>query len=176
MCFYQSPRSAFDIATQVAAITHSHPTAYLSAGAYCALLAYIMQECSLESAVSMTQNLLSRFAASSEVSDAISSATTLASVGYPSRTKVQSFGSGQVASDALAIALYCTLCYPDDLNKAIALASNHSGISDTTAALCGAFVGARLGKVDGLQSMYDQVEGIDIVSRLTLDLVSNFAH
>ena len=74
-------------------------------------------------------------------------------------------GGGWTGEKALAIALFCALSFPDDLRAGVLAAVNHGGDSDTTGAIAGNILGARLGKgaiprewVAGLD-MADLVEG-----------------
>jgi len=54
-------------------------------------------------------------------------------------------GEGWIAEEALAISLACALAYPEDWSSAVLLAVNHGGDSDSTGAITGALLGARLG-------------------------------
>lgn len=141
LCFSTSPRSAFDIGTQVAAITNSHPTAYLSAGALCAVLSYIMHGTPLETAINATVNLLGRFAGSDGTSESMKLAVSLYKQGKPSMVLMKQLGKGVYANESLAIALYSALHYPNDFMRALQLATNHSGDSSCTGAICGCLYG-----------------------------------
>ena len=59
-------------------------------------------------------------------------------------------GGGWVGEEALAIAIYCCLKYPDDIRKMLIAAVNHSGDSDSTGAVAGNILGAYLG-MDAIQ-------------------------
>jgi ADP-ribosylglycohydrolase len=58
---------------------------------------------------------------------------------------VESLGAGWVATEALAIALYCTLA-TRSFEEAVILAVNHSGDSDSTGALAGSLAGTLYGE------------------------------
>ncbi|MBR2647063.1 MAG: ADP-ribosylglycohydrolase family protein [Clostridia bacterium] len=58
---------------------------------------------------------------------------------------IRELGQGWVAEETLAIALYCAFRYEDDFEKGIIAAANHSGDSDSTAAVTGNILGAYLG-------------------------------
>ena len=59
-------------------------------------------------------------------------------------------GEGWVAEEALVIAIYCCLRYPDDFSKCLIVSVNHKGDSDSTGAIAGNIIGAYLG--------YDEIE------------------
>ena len=79
-----------------------------------------------------------------------------------------------MGEEALAIAVYCALRHPDDLPACLRAAVNHSGDSDSTGAIAGNILGARLGSgalprewIDPL----DVLEGIELMA-LQLDAVA----
>ena len=55
------------------------------------------------------------------------------------------FGEGWIATEALAIALFCVARHLHDFNACIKAAVNHSGESDSTGAIAGTILGAILG-------------------------------
>lgn len=54
-------------------------------------------------------------------------------------------GEGWTGDEAVGLALYCVMRYPDDYRKAIWRAANFDGDSDSVACITGAIMGARLG-------------------------------
>jgi len=50
-----------------------------------------------------------------------------------------------VAEEALAIAIYCALSYPNNFRKSVLLTINHSSDSGNTGAITGNILGALLG-------------------------------
>ena len=79
-------------------------------------------------------------------------------------------GEGWVAEETLAIAVYCALKYPDDFEKGVIAAVNHSGDSDSTAAVTGNILGASLG-VDAIPQKYlDKLELKDVILEIAEDL------
>lgn len=61
--------------------------------------------------------------------------------------------SGWVAEEALVISLYCAIVCQDDFDKAIVLAVNHSGDSDSTGAITGNIQGG-VDSIYGCRSVY----------------------
>jgi len=55
-------------------------------------------------------------------------------------------GGGWVGEEALGISLYCCLKAKDDFLKALHLAVNHSGDSDSTGSITGNILGAMYGE------------------------------
>lgn len=54
-------------------------------------------------------------------------------------------GEGWVGDEALAIAVYCVLKFPDDMEECLSAAVSHGGDSDSTGAIAGNIAGAWLG-------------------------------
>ncbi len=54
-------------------------------------------------------------------------------------------GGGWVAEETVAIAIYCSLVYFDNFEKAMIASVNHSGDSDSTGAVTGNILGAAIG-------------------------------
>jgi ADP-ribosylglycohydrolase len=84
--------------------------------------------------------------------------------------RVESLGAGWVAEEALAIAVYCALAHPGDLRAALVLAANHSGDSDSTAAICGNLLGAALGEEALPEDWLRELEGRETIETLADDL------
>ena len=58
---------------------------------------------------------------------------------------IHKLGEGWTGDEALAIAVFCALRHCDDFEAAIVAAVNHGGDSDSTGAICGNILGAKLG-------------------------------
>jgi ADP-ribosylglycohydrolase len=54
-------------------------------------------------------------------------------------------GEGWVAEEAVALALFCTIRYPDDYTNGVRRGANLTGDSDSVASIAGGILGARLG-------------------------------
>ena len=146
LIFYYDPSKAFDVGCQVAAITHSHPTGYISAGAYAAMIAYITRGFTVEQAVCSVLKLLEEVSGGEETYKLLHKAVEYYRLGNPSLEKLSTLGQGFLAEEALAIAVYAALCYSENLKKAVIFAVNHDGDSDSTGSICGSLLGTYLGK------------------------------
>lgn len=58
---------------------------------------------------------------------------------------LQHIGSGWIGEEAVALALFCCLKYPDNYVAAVRLGANIQGDSDSVACIAGGIMGARLG-------------------------------
>lgn len=137
----------FTAGCEIAAITHGHPTGFLSAG----FLALAIREAAagtpIRDACQEGLEELGRHPAHEECQAAIEHAVSLSAEkrGGAAPEDVESLGAGWVAEEALAIALFCALAAPD-FESALRLAVNHGGDSDSTSAITGNLLGASLGE------------------------------
>ena len=82
---------------------------------------------------------------------------------------------GWTAEDALAIACCAALC-ATDFTDGIRLAANHSGDSDSTAAITGNILGAHLGAPALPQSWLQQLELATVIDQIATDAITEFIH
>lgn len=83
---------------------------------------------------------------------------------------IRALGEGWVAEETLAIAIYCALKYETDFNRALIAAVNHDGDSDSTGAVTGNLLGARLG-LSGIPANYlEYLELKPVILELADDL------
>ncbi|MFF4195109.1 ADP-ribosylglycohydrolase family protein [Nonomuraea sp. NPDC001831] len=162
--------AAFELAAVCAQITHGHPTGYLAAGAFAAIVARVMAGEPLEAAVGHALGLLGGRPGHEETSGALRAALDLAASGPPSAEQVETLGGAWVAEEALAIGVYCALAEPSP-ERALLLSVNHSGDSDSTGSVCGNLVGALRG-ADALPPAWvTPLEGRETIERLAAALL-----
>lgn len=86
---------------------------------------------------------------------------------------IRKLGQGWVAEETLAIAIYCSLKYSDDFDKALIASVNHSGDSDSTGAVTGNIVGAYLGLKGIPQKYLDNLELKEVICEIADDLYND---
>lgn len=141
---HNEPEIAFRIGCEIAALTHGHPTGYLSAGALAAIIAELVNGKTIIDSISTTIRILKTYEAHEETLQAINNACELAFSNEEVPCAIKSLGEGWVAEEALAIALYSALKTPD-IREGLILAVNHDGDSDSTGSICGNIMGAAYG-------------------------------
>ncbi|SDK85562.1 ADP-ribosylglycohydrolase [Nonomuraea maritima] len=165
------PEEAFELSAACAQITHGHPTGYLAAGAFAAIVAYLMSGEALEPSVRRSMDLLAARPAHEETTAALDAALELAASGTPSAERVESLGGAWIAEEALAIGVYCALAEPD-VERALLLSVNHSGDSDSTGSVCGNLLGAWHGAAALPAPWLRPLEGRETIERLATELCS----
>ncbi len=154
---YESPQDAFRLGTELAALTHGHPTGALTDGA------------PLREALTAAKSLLGAEPGHEEALRAIEMAEELADSGLSHEEAIARLGQGWIAEEALAISIYCALV-ARNFKHGVILAVNHDGDSDST----GAIVGNLLGAMHGVKAIpaewLDQLELRDVITELAEDL------
>ncbi|HEY8457381.1 MAG TPA: ADP-ribosylglycohydrolase family protein [Actinopolymorphaceae bacterium] len=172
-----TPKGCFDFAIACAVHTHGHPTGYLAAGAFAAIVHRLVAGSDLRNAVEETLDLLRSYDKHEETTAALQAAFELADRQQrPTPEAVETLGGGWVAEEALAIGVYAALAYrePADTRKALLLAVNHSGDSDSTGSVCGNLLGAWHGETALPADWVAEVEGRGTILELADDFAMEF--
>jgi ADP-ribosyl-[dinitrogen reductase] hydrolase len=167
-------RDPFRLGCEVAAITHSHPSGYLAAGFLAALVAALVDGAGLEEAIAGARAELRRYEGHEECLAAVDEALRLAREAAPVAESVARLGQGWVAEEALAISLFCATA-AEGFEEAVALAVNHDGDSDSTGAITGTILGARLGQEAIPPRWLEPLELRTEIEEVALDLHRHFA-
>jgi ADP-ribosylglycohydrolase len=163
--------NAFELGMDSAALTHGHPSGYLSAGALSYLIALLIEEGEMYQAVEATLEKLATFDNHQECSQKLREARDLSTQPMEPLKAIQILGEGWVGEEALAISVYCALKYPFDFKKAVVTAVNHPGDSDSTGAITGNIMGANLGITSIPENWINGVELSDVILQVADDLL-----
>ena len=145
LVYYKDPEMAFKVGADCAALTHGNPKGYLSAGFLSGMIAHIIGGKNISEAVDATLPILEQYKSHEPVTRLINKAKELAQTDIEPLTAIEELGEGWVGDEAIAISTYCALKEPDNFEKAVKMAVNHSGDSDSTGAILGNILGAHLG-------------------------------
>ena len=140
---------------QIAAITHGNPLGYIPAAILTHIISigvYGEKGLTLREAVNEAWDTVRDLFRDRVDEDYLSAmdilltkAISLAETPGEDEKHIKAIGNGWTGDEALAIAIYCSLRYPDDFSKAVIAAVNHDGDSDSTGAVTGNILGAWLG-------------------------------
>jgi ADP-ribosylglycohydrolase len=171
---FWSKDEAFRVACECAAITHGHPSGYLPAGVLAQIIACIIEGADMETAVFGALEELKYYQGHEETSSIILKAIELAKSNEAPEQAVKLLGEGWVGEEAIAISVYCGLKYSNDFKKAVCVAVNHDGDSDSTWAITGNMLGAYLG-VQGIpEEWIEKVELAEVVTQVADDLLARY--
>ncbi|KAL2622232.1 hypothetical protein R1flu_002437 [Riccia fluitans] len=176
---------AFKLGCSAAAVTHTHPSGWLSSGCLASIILSILSGECLEKSVEETIVLLEKEPKHKECLQKIEQAVRLATLLHKKSVEfsegsvekqelalehIEMIGEGWVGEEALGIALYCCLISPNDIETAVCYAVNHGGDSDSTGAIAGNILGALLGSEAIPSRWTEAVELRDIIQKVSDDL------
>ncbi|RKT85050.1 ADP-ribosylglycohydrolase [Saccharopolyspora antimicrobica] len=169
------PAEVFYAAVGTAALTHSHPSGYLSAGVLAVIVHQLIRDVPLGEAVRIARELLLRWRGHEEQLAILDRAVELAQQGPVSPEVIKdTLGQGWVGEEALAIGLYAALA-TDNLRDALLLAVNHSGDSDSTGIVCGNIAGALHGARAVPPEWLGSLELREVIETLAGDALAEFS-
>jgi ADP-ribosylglycohydrolase len=160
------PAKVMELAARAAALTHGHPSGYLSAASMAAIVRLTLDVPDLAANAQTVKGIVSSWKESGEVIGKIDAALAAARASNGNhRHAIKSLGQGWVGEEALAIALYSALV-GGSFAEVLSIASNHDGDSDSTASIAGQLCGASKGLADLPNQWVRQLDVLDILLRL----------
>ncbi len=164
------PAEAFRHGIDCGALTHGHPSGYLTSGFLAALISHLVDGAGLPDALRACMAVLTQHKGSAETAAKLEQALRLPASGTLVPAAVEQLGQGWVADEALAISVYCALKHPGDFRAAVVASVNHSGDSDSTGCITGAIAGASLGVDEIPPPWVNGIEDYDRIKKLAVDL------
>lgn len=173
-----TPVEASDrLAAEAAALTHGHEMGYIPA----AMLAHIVrllagsEGMSVAEATRDAQRAMQRLFADAASLPALQTLCDLAlsladDDTIPAQEAIHRLGEGWVGDEALAIAIFCAARHENDLEQALIAAVNHRGDSDSTGAVTGNILGARLGMAGIPETLLTHLELKETILTIADDL------
>lgn len=164
-----TPKDAFRLGTELAGITHGHPTGSLTGGVLAVLVLALTDGACLPDALAAAKAILRGECHHKETLHALEQAEKLATIGLHHHEAIARLGQGWIAEEALAISVYCALVAKNFCDGVI-LAVNHDGDSDSTGAITGNLLGAMHGIKAIPAKWVEQLELRDVITEITDDL------
>lgn len=178
--YFTDPTQAGREAAESAVITHGHPSTNISAFVLSALINILVNsnktlEEALNEAIRLYLENFNEFDISYNNSfiELMNRTVELSRSKMKDIEAIKSLGEGWISDEALAIALYSCLKYPNDFKDAVVCAVNHDGDSDSTGAIAGNIMGAYLGYSKIPKYYIDNLELVDVIGELASDLVES---
>ncbi|WET79667.1 ADP-ribosylglycohydrolase family protein [Amycolatopsis sp. QT-25] len=163
----------FRLGAESAALTHGHPSGYLSSGAFAVIVHELLRGEPLLDAIATARAELEKYPGHEEQSVALDQALALSEEGAPTPEKLETLGQGNVGETALSMSVYVALTTTDP-NVALLASVNHSGDSDSTGSVCGNLVGAMYGEEELETSWLVELELSEVIGRLADDALAEF--
>lgn len=172
--YHQDNKQAFKIACELSAITHGHPTGYLSAGFFASVLSDLAIGLDLEISIDNAIKVLKGWKNHEEILDAVMKCKALYNKTKNNKKQdfetIEQLGAGWVAEEALSISLYCSLVYENDFQNGVLYSVNHSGDCDSTGSITGNILGLINGESSIPLNWIEKLRYSNIVLRVAEDL------
>ena len=138
------PVEAYRLGRDLAALTHGHPSGWIAAGAFAAIICELAHGSNPARAVQTGLLLVESEEAGNEVAQGLVDAIAISEKTEVTVIDLEELGAGWTAEEALAISVACFLA---DLKprEQLLLAVNHSGDSDSTGSITGNLIGTTKG-------------------------------
>ena len=163
------------LGAEAAAQTHGHPLGWLPAAILSEMIYEIVQNdapigVALARAMAVTKEVFPGERALDRLAALLDQAADLAESRVDILDAIHQLGEGWVGDEALAIAVLCAMRSPDDIGAALVASVNHKGDSDSTGAVAGNIVGARVGYAAIPDRYTDHLQMRDLILDLADDL------
>jgi len=162
------------VGAEAAAITHGHPLGWLSSAALVGIVYAVLDGADVSGAVGGATDVLRRCWPGNrflpEIIEGMERALELAGNEASDASNIARLGEGWVGEEALYIGIYCAARYEDDFDRALCVSVNHRGDSDSTGAVTGNILGARVGyEAIGIKGK-EKLELLNVILEMTGDL------
>jgi ADP-ribosylglycohydrolase len=159
-------QETYELGCATAALTHGHPMGWMPSGVLAYILKALSQGASLHEAVKAAIEHVKHLEHGEVLVEMIGRALELSGRKVIAPQEIEMIGGGWVGHECLAISLAAAMMGAP-LETMMTVAANHSGDSDSTAAITGQLIGAQLG-ISGIRKVwtdFDQVyEKLDLKS------------
>ena len=165
-------KEIFDLGCRAAAITHGHPSGYLTAGCLATIIYGSISGLTIEESIKETLMVLKKARGHEETLDAVTLAMALwkKKTAKPAPETIEKMGGGWVGEEALAISLYCALAAEGDFAGGVRLAVNHTGDSDSTGSITGNILGSMQGRAAIPAPWLEELELKAVIEEIAGDL------
>ncbi len=154
----------YEVSCLSAAVTHGHDGGIYPAGALSVMVVDLMNGESVATAVKNLTGLIPK-----DLEDRLREAVSYAtSQPIEPWSLCDELGQGWVGDEALAIAVACAVG-GSDLEDSLLIAINHDGDTDSTGAICGNLLGAKLGVSAIPQRFLDAAPQVPLVAQVAAD-------
>ena len=163
--------SVYELGCDSAAITHGHPTGYISSGILAVIVYELATGSTIIDACMTALECVSDNVNAGEARSSVVLAMDLAKQSVPADEAISKLGAGWIAEEALAIGIYSALV-AESFSHGIRTAVNHSGDSDSTGSITGQILGASLGVQAIDPEWLNGLELRDVIDVIAHDLYS----
>lgn len=175
---YYTVQDVAKIGADAAAVTHGHPMGWMPAAALAQIIHEVAQDGAeiadaVRHSLATAEELWPDVRKREKLTALTEKALELAGGETDDLEAIHQLGEGWVAEETLAIAVYCAVKYQDDFDRALIAAVNHNGDSDSTGAVTGNILGAKLGLSGIPEKWLKDLELKDLILEIADDLYND---
>lgn len=167
-------KEAFKLGCDCAALTHGHPSGYISGGMLSCIISCIIEGMEIDEAIEHAISFARDMDGHCECVEIVEKAVKFSKNDLVDTDAIRMLGEGWVGEEALAIAIYSSLKYKNNFKKALICSVNHDGDSDSTGAICGNILGAYLGSDNIPKEWIDVIELKELLENISMDLLTGY--
>lgn len=171
---YFKEEEIFLMGASVAAVTHGGDLAIIPSACLTSIINNIVyNNCDIEIATMKSLEIASKYFDGEDLKyfiTLIKSAISMSKMNINDYEAITGLGEGWTGEEALAIAIYSSLKYKDNIKDALICAVNHNGDSDSTGSITGQILGAYLGINSIPKEFINNLEINDIIIEIATDL------
>ena len=163
------------VGAEAAAITHGHTLGWMPAAVLAQMVYEIIRNgkdvrTAMRSSLDTVKEMWPESKERAYFISLMERAEGLAGMPVSDVEAIHQLGQGWVAEETLAIAVFCAIRYEDDFDRAMIASVNHTGDSDSTGAVAGNILGAKLG-LAGIPAKYtEKLEHKDVILKVADEL------
>ena len=176
LLFASNPIKAMHIGVESAALTHGHALGYFPAAVLAHMISTLTSRTSMSvetAALRAIDDTVETYGSSqhmTKLKQIIDRALRFSTSAFSDIDVIRMLGEGWTGEEALAIAIYCAARHEQSFENAVRAAVSHGGDSDSTGAITGNIIGARLG-ICGIPEKYlSALEHLELINDVAEDI------
>ncbi len=151
-------QECYDLGCATAALTHGHPMGWMPSGVLAYILKALSQGAGLEETTNAAVAHIKQLPHANVLVEMIDRAIALSGRQKIAPQEIEMIGGGWVGHECLAISLAAAMM-DATLETKMTVSANHSGDSDSTAAITGQLIGAQLG-LSGIRKAWGDMDHV----------------
>jgi ADP-ribosylglycohydrolase len=166
-------QECYELGCATAALTHGHPMGWMPSGVLAYILKALSQGAGIQEATNAAVDHIKQLPHGSVMVEMIDRALALTGRQKIAPQEIEMIGGGWVGHECLAISLAAAMM-DAPLETKMTVSANHSGDSDSTAAITGQLIGAQLG-LSGIRKAWPNMDRVydNLDLKAAADMVLN---
>jgi ADP-ribosyl-[dinitrogen reductase] hydrolase len=164
-------QETYELGGATAALTHGHPMGWMPSGMLAHILRALSQGAAIQEATKAAIDHVRNLPHATQLIEMVDRAILLSGRQKIAPQEIEMIGGGWVGHECLAISLAAAMM-DAPLETMMTVSANHSGDSDSTAAITGQLIGAQIG-LSGIRKAWPDMDGVydDLDLKTATDMI-----